>query len=71
MAKYIVKRILWLIPITLMVIVFVYTILFFAPGDTARVALGNSASEEALRKKPVLVIHGVQAQGGPASFPGN
>lgn len=48
MAGYIVKRILWLIPITLMVIIFVYTILFFAPGDAARVALGNSASEEAI-----------------------
>ena len=48
MGKYIVKRILWLIPITLLVIVFVYTILFFAPVDRARAALGMGASEQAI-----------------------
>ena len=48
MAKYIIKRILWLIPITILVIVFVYTILFFAPVDRARAALGMGASDQAI-----------------------
>ena len=48
MARYIIKRILWLIPITILVIVFVYTILFFAPVDRAHAALGMAASEEAI-----------------------
>lgn len=48
MGKYIIKRILWLIPITLMVIVFVYTILYFTPGDPARAVLGQGATEEAV-----------------------
>ncbi|MBR5985916.1 MAG: ABC transporter permease, partial [Clostridia bacterium] len=50
MAKYILKRCLWLIPITLLVIIFVFTILYFIPGDTARAVKGQHASEEIIAK---------------------
>ena len=48
MAKYIAKRLLWMIPIVFMVIVLVFTILYFTPGDPARAVLGQSASQEAV-----------------------
>lgn len=46
MLKYVVKRILWLIPVLLGVTVLVYTIMYFTPGDPAVNALGNGATEE-------------------------
>ena len=48
MLKYILKRILWLIPVLLGVTVIVFTLLYFAPGDPALMALGDTATEEAL-----------------------
>lgn len=54
MIKYIIKRILYLIPILLGVSFIVFALLFITPGDPARNALGASASEQAvmeLRKK--------------------
>ena len=48
MAKYIIKRLIWLIPITLMVVIVVFTILYFTPGDPARAVLGQAASQEAV-----------------------
>ena len=50
MAKYILKRCLWLIPITVLVIVFVFTILYFIPGDVARAVKGQHASDELIAK---------------------
>lgn len=46
MLKYIVKRILWLIPVLLGVTILVYTIMYFTPGDPALNALGSGATEE-------------------------
>jgi peptide/nickel transport system permease protein len=46
--KYIIKRIIWLIPVLLGVTVIVFTLLYFAPGDPALMALGDTATEEAL-----------------------
>lgn len=48
MLKYIIKRIIWLIPVLLGVTVIVFTLLYFAPGDPALMALGDTATEEAL-----------------------
>ena len=48
MGRYILRRLLWLIPIVFLVIVLVFTILYFTPGDPARVALGQAASQEAV-----------------------
>ncbi len=59
MLKYILKRILWLIPVLLGVTVIVFTLLYFAPGDPALMALGDTATEEALdRYREELGING-------------
>lgn len=46
MLKYIVKRILWMIPVLLGVTILVFTIMYFTPGDPAMNALGNGATAE-------------------------
>lgn len=54
MFKYILKRLLYLIPVLLGVAFIVFTLLYITPGDMARNALGPSASEaavEALRQE--------------------
>ena len=59
MFRYIIKRILWLIPIMLGVIIISFTLLYFAPGDPALMALGDTATEEALENYRVeLGING-------------
>lgn len=53
MARYIIKRILWLIPVILGVSILIFTIMYFVPGDPAQVILGQSATQqeiEALRE---------------------
>src|SRR5699024_5766080 len=45
--RYIVKRILWLIPILLGVSFIVFTIMYLSPGDPVTMILGEGASEEA------------------------
>lgn len=46
MFRYIGKRIIYLIPIIIGVVFIVFTLLYFAPGDPAYMALGDHASEE-------------------------
>lgn len=46
MAKYIFKRILWLIPVILGVSILIFTIMFFVPGDPAQVILGQNATQQ-------------------------
>lgn len=46
MGKYLVKRILWLIPVVLGVAVLIFTVMYFVPGDPARIILGGSALQE-------------------------
>ena len=48
MIKYIVKRLLMLVPVLLGVAFVIFTMLFFTPGDPAISALGTMASPEAL-----------------------
>ncbi len=50
MLKYILKRVLILIPILLGVTIIVFSILSFTPGDPARLILGQSAPQEAVDK---------------------
>lgn len=49
MLKYIGKRILFLLPVILGVSFVVFTMLYITPGDPARMALGQQASEEAVQ----------------------
>ena len=66
MAKYIIKRILFLIPILLGVSAIIFILKTLTPGDPARMLLGNTASEEAVNAKreelglndPVVVQYG-------------
>ena len=51
MVKYIIKRILYLIPIMLGVSCIIFALKSFTPGDPARQILGNSATEEQLQEK--------------------
>ena len=45
MFRYILKRIACLIPVLAGVVFIVFTLLYFAPGDPAYMALGDHASE--------------------------
>lgn len=66
MGKYVIKRILILIPIMLAVSFIVFSILYFTPADPARIMLGASAPPEALEQlreelglnEPFLVQYG-------------
>jgi peptide/nickel transport system permease protein len=51
MGRYILKRCLWLIPIILGVCIFIFTIMYFVPGDPAQLILGPGASEAELQVK--------------------
>ena len=53
MIKYIIRRILLLIPTLLFVTFIVFTLLFFTPGDPARQAAGESATVEAVELKRI------------------
>ena len=50
MLKFIGKRLLMMIPVLLGVIILVFTIMFYTPGDPARIMLGAGASEEAVQQ---------------------
>ncbi|MCU6735110.1 ABC transporter permease [Diplocloster agilis] len=45
MGRYILKRLLWMIPIILGVAVLVFTLMTFCPGDPAKINLGSTATE--------------------------
>lgn len=51
MGKYILKRLLWMIPIVLGVTVLVFTLMTFCPGDPAEIILGSTATEVDLAAK--------------------
>ena len=50
MLKYIFRRILMLIPVLLGVAFCVFTLLYFTPGDPARMVLGDLATDEAIKE---------------------
>ena len=54
MIKYIIKRLLLLIPVLIGVSLLIFALLYVAPGDPAKLTLGNTATEadlEAFREK--------------------
>ncbi len=51
MGRYVLKRILWMIPIVLGVAILVFTLMTFCPGNPAEIILGSTATEEALAAK--------------------
>ena len=50
MYKYIIRRILFLIPVLLGVSFIVFSLLYITPGDPARIVLGDQATEEAVQE---------------------
>lgn len=46
MGKYVIKRLLYLIPVLLGVSFIIFTLLYITPGDPARIVLGDQASQE-------------------------
>ena len=51
MVKYIIKRLLWMIPIVLGVTVLVFTLMCFTPGNPAETILGATATQDDLDAK--------------------
>lgn len=54
MGKYILKRVLLMIPILIGVAIMIFTLMYFVPGDPAEIILGNAATEaqvEAVREQ--------------------
>ena len=50
MRKYIIKRLLWMIPVILGVTFLVFSILYFTPGDPAAIKLGADATPEKIQE---------------------
>ncbi len=50
MYKYIIRRVLMLIPVIIGVTFIVYTIMYLTPGDPAQIILGENAPEESVQK---------------------
>lgn len=48
MTRYIIRRIIMIIPVVLLVAVVIFTIMYFTPGDPATIILGSGASAEEL-----------------------
>ncbi|MCD8128222.1 MAG: ABC transporter permease [Oscillospiraceae bacterium] len=48
MLRYIIKRVLWMIPVLLGVIIIIFTLLYFTKGDPAVSFLGSDATQEEL-----------------------
>lgn len=53
MWKYVVKRLLWMIPVLLGISIVIFTIMYFCPGDPATSILGNSATPAAIEAKRI------------------
>lgn len=51
MAKYIGKRLLWMIPVIVGVAILIFSLMYFVPGDPAKIILGNEATELQLAEK--------------------
>jgi ABC-type dipeptide/oligopeptide/nickel transport system permease component len=45
MIRYILKRLLWIIPVVIGVAILIFTLMYFVPGDPASIILGSSATQ--------------------------
>ena len=51
MSKYILKRLLWMIPVVLGVLLIVFFISYITPGDPVKTILGSNYTQEAYDAK--------------------
>ena len=51
MVKYFVKRVLWIIPVSIAIAILIFTIMYFTPGDPASTLLGADATDIQLEAK--------------------
>lgn len=51
MLKYIGKRLLWMIPVIIGVAVLIFSLMYFVPGDPAKIILGSEATDAQLAAK--------------------
>lgn len=51
MYKYVIKRLLWLIPVMIGVSIIIFTLLYFTPGDPAEALLGSNPTYEEIAAK--------------------
>lgn len=51
MIRYIIRRLVWMLPVILGVIILVFTLMRFCPGDPAEIILGSTATEADLEAK--------------------
>ena len=51
MGRYILKRLLWIIPVVLGVTILIFVLMHFVPGDPATIILGSEATEADLIAK--------------------
>lgn len=58
MSRYILKRLLWMIPVVLGVAILIFCIMDFCPGDPAEIILGSGATEaELIAKREILGLN--------------
>ena len=51
MARYIGKRLLWMIPVIIGVAILIFSLMYYAPGNPAKIILGSEATEQQLAEK--------------------
>jgi peptide/nickel transport system permease protein len=44
MGRYILKRLLWMIPVVLGVTILIFTLMYFIPGDPVKMMLGQDST---------------------------
>ena len=59
MIKYVLKRLVLLIPVLLGVVLIIFGIMAMMPGDPGRLILGENASQEAVQMLNEQLGHGV------------
>ena len=59
MGRYILKRLLWMIPVVLGVMILIFTIMYFTPGDPVSIILGGNATQAEIEaKRTALGLNG-------------
>lgn len=51
MARYIGKRLLWMIPVIIGVAILIFSLMYYVPGNPAKIILGSEATEQQLAEK--------------------